>query len=545
MSIKNGIGLVFAIMSATVHAQQWERPSVVSSEGDVAVMFDTVALDSKTVVVAYYEHRSKGGKAVLCRVNGDKAVPVSSAPFDSDGKISGASSVAMARLSDERFILCYQDTSPVGKALVGRVRDDRIQWMSETVFSHPNKAEFYDVAALSGDKVVFAFHGASTKRGFVVAAELLEDTPILGAAVEINPAGSGEYLNQFNRLLALDENRFVLAWSELKSGGHGFARVGTLNGLQISLGPTAQYSAANAPYPAMSALGKDAFALAFRDGDASGKPSVITGTVRGKTIEFGSPVTVPADGVADCVAAAPLNGNIFGVTYRNNAMDRESVVHLCEVSGDTVEVTPKFPLSKGASFQQLAKLDDRSLLFAHIVPGNKVECALFRMKAETDSIKKARMQFASSLKQLEKAYAESVIAYRDTYLKSLDKLASQFTRTGELAPVMALRAEKKRFLAENAAASPPQDAPKDLARLQTRFIEVLRQARKKHAHRLHALVSKYLEQLNMMQSDFVRKEQIDDALAVKQEAAKARLVQSEFEAKAAKTDIPELPMAIP
>jgi hypothetical protein len=373
------VGLVLA--AASVHAQQWSAPVTVSKEGDIASLTAVTALSDQWVVVAYTDHASKGGKAVLCKRMDDTLQRISEVPFDSDGKISGASTLAMERLSDDRFVLCYQDTTPLGKALIGKVADGKIQWLSESVFTGANKGEFYDVAALSPEKLVFIYHGATNKRGFVVVAELMEDTLIFGPAVEINPAGPGiQYLNQFNGILALDENRFVAAWADAKLGGQGFARVGQVNGNTITLGPAAQYSAANAPYATMVAMGPDRFALAYRDGAQGSKPAVKVGALSGNAITFGASEAVPADGVADCIAVTPISKSIFGIAYRNNDAGRQSALHFCRVSGDQVEVTPKYAVDRGASFQQLEKLDERTLLLTHVIPGNKVECLLFQMK---------------------------------------------------------------------------------------------------------------------------------------------------------------------
>lgn len=381
--MKKMIGWIWMIGVAAASAQQWNAPVTVSAEGDVASVSCAVVLNPTTAVVAYTDHREpvKKGKAVLCKISGNVVERISEIPFDSDKNISGASSLAMARLSDDRFVLCYQDSSPLGKVLVGKVADGKIQWNSESVFSGPNKAEFYDVAALSPEKLIFAYHGASNKRGFVVAAELMEDTPVFGTAVEINPAGPGsQYINQFNSLLALDGSRFVLAWSDATLGGQGFARMGTVNGTQITLGPAAQHSTANAPYPAMAALGTDRFALAYRDGSQGGKPSAVVGTLNGTAIQFGATQTVPTDGVGDCVTVAPLKDSVFAVAYRNNTVGRQSALHLCKASANGLQITPKYAVDRGASFQHLEKLDDQRLLLTQVIPGSKVECLVFYLK---------------------------------------------------------------------------------------------------------------------------------------------------------------------
>jgi len=162
-------------------------------------------------------------------------------------------------------------------------------------------------------------------------------------------------------------------------------------------------------------------------------------------------------------------------------------------------------------------------------------------QTQAQTLEKARSQFEASLKLLEAEYTESITAYRDKYLKSLDTLESQFADEGKLAPVLAVRAERERFGAENAAVPPLGEAPKGLARLQTRFIEVLKDARKKHAEQALALLGNYLKGLEELQTELVRKRRIDDALAVKQETDQARFVQAEFEAQSVATEVPQLP----
>jgi hypothetical protein len=162
-------------------------------------------------------------------------------------------------------------------------------------------------------------------------------------------------------------------------------------------------------------------------------------------------------------------------------------------------------------------------------------------QAYAQSVERTKTQFEGALRQLEREYADSVKTYRDKYVKSLDGLETQFTDAGKLEPVLALRAERDRFKAENAASPSLRNAPKDLAHLQTRFIEVLKGARKKHADRALALLTQYLKKLEELQTELVRKKRIDDALAVKQEADQARFIQAEYEAKAAETGIPALP----
>ncbi len=166
---------------------------------------------------------------------------------------------------------------------------------------------------------------------------------------------------------------------------------------------------------------------------------------------------------------------------------------------------------------------------------------LAAQQTRAQSLGRAKTQFEEALEALEKEYNGSIKTYRDKYIKSLDGLESQFTDDGKLEPVLALRAERDRFKAENAASPPLRNAPKGLAHLQTRFIEVLKDARKKHADRALALVAQYLKKLEELQTELVRKKRIDDALAVKQEADQARFIQSEYEAKAAETGIPALP----
>ena len=167
-------------------------------------------------------------------------------------------------------------------------------------------------------------------------------------------------------------------------------------------------------------------------------------------------------------------------------------------------------------------------------------CAAAQVR-QAQSLDRASAQFETALKRLETEYIESLTSFRDKYVTSLDGLESQFTDAGQLEPVLALRAERQRFKEENAAAPPARNAPKGLAHLQKRFIEVLKDAGKKHADRALALLNQYLKRLEELQTELVRKKRIDDALAVKQEADRVRFIKAEMETTAAQTGIPELP----
>lgn len=358
----------FLLLSTpAVWGQTWGTPALLSEEGIVADSQETCRLTDDTFVVAYADHNDSSGKVGAYRLVRGSIETLDAISFDEDGKTSRAAPYAMARLADDRFILLYQDESPVGRALVGELSSDgKLSWVGESVvYSLPSKATHPEVAVLDRDRVLIAFFGESDRKGRVLLVQIKDDMIELGNPTIVNRSVG----NEFNSIAVLSPNEFVLGYSlGATGGGHAILRHGEIRGDRVTLGPEFVLNPGNSPYVSCLPAGRDVCLVGYM---ANSMIHMALVSVRDGSFRVLRKGSIPEGG--HLFDMDSLDGERFIFTFRHDASNRDTPVYIGQVGSDAIEMTRIGTLNKQASIQKVTTMHSRVALITHAIQGHRIE----------------------------------------------------------------------------------------------------------------------------------------------------------------------------
>jgi hypothetical protein len=244
------------------------------------VVYDTA---NDKVVVTYYTPTSAVGMQARVGTVSGTSISFGTPVVYQAG--SGTQAGACYDPVNNKIIVANATT---GNAFVGTVSGTSISFGSAGSFSS-NIASFVELVYIGNSKVVVTFYGilgGTAVVGTVSGTSISFGTPATfqGAAARTwVPVSAYDPVN----------NKIVIAWKDDDSADRGRAIVGTISGTSISFGSYVTFNNADTDSIAIvydSANGK--MIIGYENNGNSGYGTVITGTVSGTTITFGSPLVI-------------------------------------------------------------------------------------------------------------------------------------------------------------------------------------------------------------------------------------------------------------
>ena len=240
------------------------------------VVYDTA---NDKVVVTYYTSTSAVG--MQARVGTVSGTSISfGTPVVYQAGSSGTKAGACYDPVNNKIIVANAST---GDAFVGTVSGTSISFGSAQSFA--NNTSFVELVYIGNSKIVITHYGTAIV-GTVSGTSISFGTPATyqGAAARTwVPVSAYDPVN----------NKIVIAWKDDDSSDRGRAIVGTISGTSISFGSYVTFNNADTDSIAIvydSANGK--MIIGYENNGNSGYGTVITGTVSGTTITFGSPLVI-------------------------------------------------------------------------------------------------------------------------------------------------------------------------------------------------------------------------------------------------------------
>jgi|TARA_Y100000033_G_scaffold13314_1_gene12296 hypothetical protein len=268
-----------------------------ASAGNMSATFDST---NNKVVVAYSDGgNSNYGTAVVGTVSGTSisfGTPVVFSAANSAQNIS-----AVYDSSNEKVVIAFRNdgNSNYGTAIVGTVSGTSISFGSAVVYE---SSASYNVSATfdsNSNKVVIA--GRISSAGKAIVGTVSGTSISFGSMTEFYSGSAEEITTTFDS----NSNKVIIAYRDGSDSDKGKAIVGTVSGTSISFGSAAEFqssSTANIKATFDSSNNKVVFAYNSAGGKA------IVGTVSGTSISFGSAVEFAAN-------PNNYNGITFDSTY--------------------------------------------------------------------------------------------------------------------------------------------------------------------------------------------------------------------------------------
>jgi hypothetical protein len=138
-----------------------------------------------------------------------------------------------------------------------------------------------------------------------------------------------------------NSNKVVIAYRDSSSGGHGYARIGTVSGSSISFGSNVRFEEGNTN--AISATfdsNTNTVVIAYTDSSNFSYGTAVVGTVSGTSISFGTPVVFRSSGTSDISTTFDSNSNKVVIAYRGDSIGFGTAI-VGTVSGTSISFGTK------------------------------------------------------------------------------------------------------------------------------------------------------------------------------------------------------------
>jgi hypothetical protein len=251
--------------------------------------FISATFDSTTnkVVIAYKdEGNSNYGTAVVGTVSGTSISFGTPVVFES---ASTSDVSATYDVNAQKVVIAYKDfaNSQYGTAIVGTVSGTSISFGTAVVFESATTEDCNIVYDSNAQKVVIAYQDkGNSDYGTAIVGTVSGTSISFGSPAVFESAASRDYS------LAYDSNgqNIVIAYTDTGNSNYGTAVIGTVSGTSISFGsPTVFESVASFFVSATYDANAQKIVISYRDDGNSSYGTVISGTVSGTSISFGTP----------------------------------------------------------------------------------------------------------------------------------------------------------------------------------------------------------------------------------------------------------------
>ena len=249
----------------------------------VSAAYDT---NAQKVVIGYQDStNSEYGTAVVGTVSG------TSISFGTPVVYRSAATLLVSATYDinaQKVVLAYRDNSSTGYAIVGTVSGTSISFGSQAQFESGNTSHIASAYDANAQKHVVAYtDGGDADKGKAAVGTVSGTSISFGTPVQFDTGGVSYNAVAYDA----SAQKVVIAYKDVGNSSYGTAIVGTVSGTSISFGTPVIFASATAEYIASGYdVNAGKLVIAYRNGSSSDHGTVVSGTVSGTSISFGTPI---------------------------------------------------------------------------------------------------------------------------------------------------------------------------------------------------------------------------------------------------------------
>ena len=299
--------------------------------------FITFDSNSNKVVIAYVDQdNSNYGTAIVGTVSGTSISFGTAVVFAAAN--TGVSGIVFDS-SNNKIVISFTDitSDSYGKVVIGTVSGTSISFGSEVSFSGTN-ATNSNYTAISYDstseRVVIAYRDYSNSGYGTAVVGAVSGTSIsFGSVVVFNSANSYWFSSTHDP----NQNKTLITYRDIGNSSYGTAIVGTVSGTAISFGSETVFNTANSGYQSASFNSSTKnITVSYTDVGNSNVGKVVTATISGSSVSFGSTITFANETVITYGNAYDSANNRTILTYRDTGGDDYGQSIVFKSGGDVV-----------------------------------------------------------------------------------------------------------------------------------------------------------------------------------------------------------------
>ena len=279
---------------------------------DVDICFDS---EHDKVVIAYQDQgNSEHGTAIVGTVSGTSISFGSASVFNS----SNTHQCSIDFDSNaEKVVIAYKDqgNSNYGTCIVGNVSGTSISFGSETVFESASTANPHCVFDSSNNKMVILYKDSGNSEYYTALVGTVSGTSIsFGSPTVYTNFEAGDQAATFD-----STNNKIVSVYRGNNSNKAVIRIGTVTGTGITFGPVNELAEQGREFGITYDSNNDKVVIGYKDQDHTDQRGrVITGTVSGDTISFGSTVVFETDKVAGPALAYDSTNDKVVIAYTDD-----------------------------------------------------------------------------------------------------------------------------------------------------------------------------------------------------------------------------------
>ena len=297
-----------------------------------SVVYDST---NQKIVILYRDNgNSNYGTAIVGTVSGTSISFGSPVVFESDGTYDINTTYDS---TNNKVVIVWRDNpnNNYGTAIVGTVSGTSISFGSPVVFNSGGSNNPQIIYDSTNQKVVIAYYDNSNSNYGTAVVGTVSGTSIsFGSPVVFESSGiTGPYMTYDS-----SNNKVVIIYNDSGNSYRGTAVVGTVSGTSISFGsPVVFASTASSWVHAITYDPSNSKVVAiYRDAGNSNYSTAAVGTVSGNSISFGSPVVFNSATISYTSTTYDSSSNEVVIAYSDNGNSSYGTVITGTVSGTSI-----------------------------------------------------------------------------------------------------------------------------------------------------------------------------------------------------------------
>lgn len=269
-------------------------------------------LSENTFVAAYRDEGNVNqGVAVIGTVSDNEIIFSSEYVFNN----AAAKYISLVSISPTKFIVFYSDggNSNRGTAIVGNISDNKITWGAKHTFS-TSGAAYIAAGKISDNKFIIAYQDvAISNQGTAMVAILAGDEITFGAKYVFNNTTTDHI-----GVAVLSDNKFIIAYRDVSTYlNYGAVVVGDVTGDVITLGNESNFNTAATNFVAARSLSTSKAVIAYQDTGMANYGNAVIAEIKNNNITFGTEDTFNT-AVTGYVSLASLDTSHFIVSWQDH-----------------------------------------------------------------------------------------------------------------------------------------------------------------------------------------------------------------------------------
>lgn len=221
-----------------------------------------VSLSSAKAIVVYWnDDVDDRGEACVLNVDGDTVVPGSAQVFNN----SRSWYAGISRLSSNKFIVTYGDSTTYGRARIGTVSGNSISWGPVATFENA-RTSWTSVCKLSDSKALVAYCDRGNSDKGTACVLDISGTSITPGTPVVFEAGSIE----FTSVTALDEETAIVVYKDISAGSYGTSCVLKVSGDTVTPGSAHVFESASTGYECITTMERTKAIVIYDDNGNNG-----------------------------------------------------------------------------------------------------------------------------------------------------------------------------------------------------------------------------------------------------------------------------------